>query len=94
MIAESKRIRILSHTQSGLQGDDGYKFAYKTENGIQANQVNKANTTKGSYQYTAADGKTITVNYTADETGFHPVISGNGAKNLPQAASVKVNRRG
>lgn len=84
----------MSHTQSGLQGDDGYKFSYKTENGIQANEVNKENSTKGSYKYTTADGKTIIVNYTADETGFHPVISGSGAKNLPQGASVKVHRKG
>lgn len=37
----------------------------------------------GSYSYIAPDGRTIKVDYVADETGFHPV-----GDHIPQAIQV------
>ncbi|KAL5287382.1 hypothetical protein ACFFRR_008345 [Megaselia abdita] len=95
-IAEPKRnkkvFKIQSYYQDGVRSDGSYKFDYKTENGIHAKEKNdvKRDFVKGSYQYTTPDGKKILVQYVADEYGFHPVISGSGARGLPQAASLLV----
>lgn len=97
-IAEPKRrnVKILSYNQGVIRNDGGYKFAYRTENGIQVKEkntpVDSLNAVTGSYEYLTPDGKKILVNYVADENGFHPVFSGSGARRLPQGASVKVLR--
>ncbi|XP_066253465.1 uncharacterized protein [Euwallacea similis] len=60
-----------------------YKYSYETSNGIQRNETGEdipsihdanraAALVKGSYSYTGADGVLYTVNYVADEAGFHP----------------------
>ncbi|XP_055533851.1 larval cuticle protein 65Ag1-like [Wyeomyia smithii] len=61
-------------------GVDGYKFAYDTSNGIRHQESGQlksiadaaAVVVTGTYTYTAPDGQTITLNYVADENGFHP----------------------
>lgn len=64
---------------------DNISFRFESEDGIARNEVgelkealdeeNKPHTVvvvRGSYTYKTADGKDITITYTADETGFHP----------------------
>ncbi|XP_013141397.1 PREDICTED: larval cuticle protein 1-like [Papilio polytes] len=64
--------------------DGAYNFGFETENGINRqengqlkealDEENKPHTVvvvRGSYTYTDKDGKVETVNYFADETGFH-----------------------
>ncbi|XP_050310050.1 uncharacterized protein LOC126746006 isoform X2 [Anthonomus grandis grandis] len=64
-------------------GDAQYKFSFETSNGIKRDETgdeipsihdetNKAALVKGSFTYPGADGKIYTVNYVADEAGFHP----------------------
>ncbi|KAF7286177.1 hypothetical protein GWI33_007137 [Rhynchophorus ferrugineus] len=68
--------------------DGSYKAAWETGNNILAQEegflkelgpdpdeeggVLAAQVQQGSYSYTAPDGQIITVNYIADEKGFHP----------------------
>ncbi|CAH1391447.1 unnamed protein product [Nezara viridula] len=61
--------------------DGSYKYSYETGNGISASEEGflknpgqkdlEAQTARGTYSYTAPDGQVITVNWYADETGFH-----------------------
>ncbi|CAH1391452.1 unnamed protein product [Nezara viridula] len=60
--------------------DGTYKYRYQTSNGITVEEEGslknpgtegEAQTARGSYSYTAPDGQVITVNWYADETGFH-----------------------
>nr|CAI5866521.1 unnamed protein product [Callosobruchus analis] len=68
--------------------DGSYKAAYETGNNIIAEeegylkplgpdpdaegQILNAQVQQGSYSYTSPEGQIITVNYIADEKGFHP----------------------
>ncbi|KAF9798826.1 hypothetical protein SFRURICE_020390 [Spodoptera frugiperda] len=78
------------------QPEGGYQFVYETENGInrqeegQVKQVvdeeNKPQSVvvvRGSYSYTNVDGKPETINYFADETGFH--AEGDSIPKVPVA---------
>ncbi|CAH1391448.1 unnamed protein product [Nezara viridula] len=61
--------------------DGSYRYSYETGNGISASEEGflknpgqkdlEAQTARGTYTYTAPDGQVITVNWYADETGFH-----------------------
>jgi len=69
--------------------DGSYKAAWETGNNIIAEEEGylknlgpnpdvageqlNAQVQQGSYSYTSPEGQLITVHYTADETGFHPV---------------------
>ncbi|CAG9564254.1 unnamed protein product [Danaus chrysippus] len=53
--------------------EQGYHFAYDTENGIQAEETGReANGIQaaGGYSYTGDDGQLYSVRYTADSNGF------------------------
>ncbi|XP_041978512.1 pupal cuticle protein 20-like [Aricia agestis] len=63
-------------------GDGNYKFSYETGNGISAQESGSpraqgpegpAVTAEGAFSYQAPDGQKISLTYTADENGFHPV---------------------
>ncbi|KAE8573773.1 endocuticle structural glycoprotein SgAbd-2 isoform X1 [Halyomorpha halys] len=61
--------------------DGSYKYSYETGDGISVQEEGflknpgvegeEAQTARGTYSYTAPDGQVITVNWYADETGFH-----------------------
>ncbi|KYN19361.1 Endocuticle structural glycoprotein SgAbd-2 [Trachymyrmex cornetzi] len=59
--------------------DGSYTFSYETENGIsvsesgypQVGPQGQTEVVQGSFSYHAPDGTPITIQYTADENGFH-----------------------
>ncbi|XP_014278626.1 cuticle protein CP14.6-like [Halyomorpha halys] len=78
--------------------DGSYKYSYQTSNGISVEEEGslknrgtegEAQTSRGRYSYTAPDGQVITVNWYADETGFHAEsahIPGSGASPIQPTA--------
>lgn len=75
-------IRTLKESKE--QDENGYKYAYETENNIEAQEQGRLDNTGsdaevlrafGFYQYTGDDGQTYRVDYTADENGFRPRVS-------------------
>ncbi|CAG5021339.1 unnamed protein product [Parnassius apollo] len=76
-------IKIIS-SEVNHEPEGGYDFSYETENGIKQNEKGELKTVpdednnphpvivvSGSYSYTDNDGKLETINYSADEKGFH-----------------------
>ncbi|XP_026273655.1 larval cuticle protein 65Ag1-like [Frankliniella occidentalis] len=74
--------RILSDERN-IEPSGRYFYSYETENGIKAEEqgdfvqarqqeAEGSAVVKGSYQFVAPDGQQYTVQYTADENGFHP----------------------
>ncbi|EFN78519.1 endocuticle structural glycoprotein SgAbd-2 [Harpegnathos saltator] len=65
--------------QKDSSPDGSYSFSYETENGIsvsesghpQAGPQGQTEVVQGRYSYPAPDGTPITIEYTADENGFH-----------------------
>ena len=80
-------IAITKYENSGVNNGQ-YYYSYETENGIsqdvsgQMKTVNDAQVyvMKGSYSYIGNDGQTYTVDWYADETGYHP-----SAPHLPKS---------
>ncbi|XP_043245857.1 cuticle protein CP14.6-like [Amphibalanus amphitrite] len=78
--AADQNARIVNY-QSGIEEDGSYAAQYETTNGIRAqedgisypgNIPESGNYVRsGSYSY-EWEGVTYTVNWTADENGFHP----------------------
>ncbi|XP_026324831.1 pupal cuticle protein 20-like [Hyposmocoma kahamanoa] len=63
-------------------GDGSYRYSFETGNGISAHESGSprapgpegpAVTAEGGFSYNAPDGQRISLTYTADENGFHPV---------------------
>ncbi|XP_013162921.1 PREDICTED: cuticle protein 2-like [Papilio xuthus] len=55
--------------------EQGYRYAYETENGIQADEAGvEANgiQAQGGYSYVGDNGQVYSVRYTADSNGFQP----------------------
>ncbi|KAI5699732.1 hypothetical protein M8J76_016760 [Diaphorina citri] len=79
--APGQFIPIISYQNEPNQGDGSYRYSYETGNGIAANEQGylknpgqkdlEAQTAQGQFTYTAPDGTPITVQWFADETGFH-----------------------
>ncbi|XP_053602829.1 larval cuticle protein 1-like [Plodia interpunctella] len=76
-------VKIL-RSEFDQQPEGAYVFSFETENGITQNEngelkqvvdeENKPHTVvvvRGSYSYVNPEGKSETINYVADETGFH-----------------------
>jgi len=53
--------------------DGEYNFNFATNDGIERQEVGRPGFIEGRYSYTGDDGRLVSVEYTADETGFHPV---------------------
>ncbi|XP_068143209.1 larval cuticle protein 65Ag1-like [Drosophila tropicalis] len=60
---------------------EGYKYSVETSDGKSHQEEgqlkdvgteHEAIVVRGSYSYVGDDGQTYTINYTADENGFHP----------------------
>lgn len=71
---------------SDISPDGNYQYLYETDNGINVqeqghpkelggNPPQQAEQVQGQFSYTAPDGTPIQLSYTADENGFHPVVS-------------------
>ncbi|XP_076750148.1 endocuticle structural glycoprotein SgAbd-2 isoform X1 [Xylocopa sonorina] len=66
--------------QKDTYPDGTYTFSYDTENGIsvaesgrpQGTGQGQSEVVQGRFSYSAPDGTPITIEYTADENGFHP----------------------
>ncbi|XP_073811895.1 larval cuticle protein 4-like [Musca autumnalis] len=59
---------------------DGFNYAVGTSNGIHEVAAGDASgNVQGSYEYTSPEGEHISVTYTADDSGYHPV-----SDHLPQ----------
>jgi len=64
--------------------DGTYSYSYETENGIHGeergypvriNSVQQTEQVEGSYSFITPEGVRVGVRYTADENGFHPIIT-------------------
>ncbi|EDX04048.1 pupal cuticle protein [Drosophila simulans] len=57
-----------------VERDGKYRYAYETSNGISASQEGLGGVAvQGGSSYTSPEGEVISVNYVADEFGYHPV---------------------
>ncbi|EZA58815.1 hypothetical protein DMN91_009093 [Ooceraea biroi] len=89
---QQQPVAILRQAQD-ISPEGSYNYAYETEDGIAVSEQGSPQplgpkgeavvTAQGQFQYTAPDGTPIAVQYSADETGFHP----QGA-HLPVAPAV------
>ncbi|TKX27982.1 cuticular protein RR-1 [Spodoptera litura] len=77
-------IPIINYENIINSGDGTYKYSYDALNGISAHESGApraagpegpAVTAEGGFSYTAPDGQQVSLTYTADENGFHPVGS-------------------
>ncbi|XP_044740675.1 endocuticle structural glycoprotein SgAbd-5-like [Chrysoperla carnea] len=80
---QDKDVQILRYENDNI-GVGGYNFLYELSDGQSREETgelknagteNEAVVVRGSYKYTAPDGKVITVTYIADENGFQPQVS-------------------
>ena len=80
-------VAITKYENSGVNNGQ-YHYSYETENGISQDVSGEMKTVndaqvyvmKGSYSYIGNDGQTYTVDWYADETGYHP-----SAPHLPKS---------
>ena len=85
--AAPKQIAIVRNVFNPPSINPAFDYSYEAENGIKAEAVGTMRRVddtdvavmKGSYSYVGADGQVYTVDWYADETGFHP-----SAPHLPQ----------
>lgn len=78
-----EEVVLVKETPSDNIGLGGYRYAYELSNGQSHQEVaelvnegteNEALTVRGSYSWVEPQSNTVyTVNYVADENGFHPV---------------------
>ncbi|KAG7210921.1 hypothetical protein KM043_016298 [Ampulex compressa] len=74
------RFIAIRNQQKDTYPDGTYSFSYDTENGISVQESGRPQGTgqgqsevvQGRFSYSAPDGTPITLEYTADENGFHP----------------------
>ncbi|GAB1861530.1 Flexible cuticle protein 12 [Camponotus japonicus] len=77
-------ITIVKQEEVNNIGVGGYRFSYEQSDGQKREETaelknegtdNEALSVVGSFSFIAPDGHTYKVDYTADETGFHPSIN-------------------
>lgn len=66
------QVPIVRASSNPNVGDGGYQYAYETGNGISAEEQGTYGTAKGSFAFTSPEGEQVSLEYTADENGFHP----------------------
>ena len=84
---KSKPVAILRSENTGVN-NGRYHYSYEAENGISQDVSGEMKTVndaqvyvmRGSYSYIGTDGQTYTVDWYADETGYHP-----SAPHLPKS---------
>lgn len=63
--------------KSSYNSNDGhghFQYGLDVSNGIEAKAQGDVNSITGEYYLIGEDGQKIKVTYTADSTGFHPVV--------------------
>lgn len=74
-MAELQFARILKHDAEVFH-DGTYKYAYETENGINAHEEGIGGVrATGSATYTSPEGVPVQISYTADANGYQPTGS-------------------
>ncbi|EFN76660.1 Flexible cuticle protein 12, partial [Harpegnathos saltator] len=77
-------ITVVKQEEVNNIGVGGYHFSYEQSDGQKREETaelknegtdNEAMSVVGSFSFIAPDGHTYRVEYTADETGFHPTIN-------------------
>ncbi|XP_029163168.1 endocuticle structural protein SgAbd-6-like [Nylanderia fulva] len=77
-------VTIVKQEEVNNIGVGGYHFSYEQSDGQKREETaelknegtdDEALSVVGSFSYIAPDGHTYRVDYTADETGFHPTIN-------------------
>lgn len=90
-------VAIVRSAADGPNPDGSYSWSYETADGTKAEESGsirqveqrsegeggEALVARGAYSFTAPDGTTYTVTYTADENGYQPQ-----GEHLPQAPAV------
>lgn len=73
-IPDSDRDTKTLQNELQVERDGNYRYAYETSNGITASQSGLGGVSvQGGSSYTSPEGEVISVNYVADEYGYHPV---------------------
>ncbi|VVC96190.1 unnamed protein product [Leptidea sinapis] len=67
--AEAERNAAVLKLDQEIKGD-GFRYAYETSNGLQAEEEGSNGQSRGGFSYTGDDGRTYTVTFTAGEGGF------------------------
>ncbi|XP_037942001.1 pupal cuticle protein Edg-78E-like [Teleopsis dalmanni] len=62
---------------NSIDGNGNYKYGHDISNGVEIKAEGNVNGVHGEYYLLGENGEKIKVTYTADSTGFHPVV---GAK--------------
>uniref|UniRef100_A0A6V7KL69 Uncharacterized protein n=1 Tax=Bracon brevicornis TaxID=1563983 RepID=A0A6V7KL69_9HYME len=79
----NQQITIVRAEENNSIGVGGYHFSYEQSDGQKREETaelknegtdDEAMSVVGSFEFVGPDGKTYRVDYTADETGFHPTI--------------------
>ncbi|XP_037940327.1 pupal cuticle protein Edg-78E-like [Teleopsis dalmanni] len=68
-----KNAEIRSYVNEAADAEGKYQYAYETSNGIQFQEAGNAAGVRGSLNYVSPEGEHISLQYTADEEGYHPV---------------------
>lgn len=70
--ASVNQIPILRSNSNPNTGDGSYGYSYETANGIFAEEQGNYGSSTGRFSFTSPEGKQVSLQYTADEFGFHP----------------------
>ncbi|XP_005189569.3 pupal cuticle protein Edg-78E [Musca domestica] len=68
-----KDAQIQSLVNEAADPEGNFHYAFETSNGIQAQEAGNAQGATGSFNYISPEGEHISLSYTADEEGYHPV---------------------
>lgn len=66
------QVPIVRSINNPNAGDGSYHYAYETANGISAEEQGNIGSAKGSFAFSSPEGNVVSLQYTADEYGFHP----------------------